>query len=94
MVLVPIDAKLTRGRYYLARPEPDVRSRFRCDGPDGDPRLHGVDDDNELPDVVDWAHHGAAVCSLCCTLETGGEHVCQRADTEPVLLTLTARQSA
>jgi hypothetical protein len=52
------------------------------------------DDDNELPVVVDCAHHGAAVCSLCCTLETGGEHVCQHADTEPVLLTLTARPSA
>jgi hypothetical protein len=47
-----------------------------------------------LPDVVDYAHHGAARCSRCCTLETGGEHVCQRADTEPVLLTLTGKPSA
>lgn len=94
MVLVPITAKLTGGRYYLARPN-------LASGPDsGATDLAAThtctvcDIDYELPDVVDCAHHGAAVCSLCCTLETGCEQVCQRAGTEPVQLVLTARPSA
>jgi hypothetical protein len=45
------------------------------------------DDDYELPDIVDCAHHGAAACSLCRTLDTRCEQVCQRTGTQPVLLT-------
>ncbi|MGH3866464.1 MAG: purine-cytosine permease family protein [Pseudonocardiaceae bacterium] len=94
MVLVPITATLTGGRYYLARPN-------LVSGPDSGARdlsaTHTCtvcDVAYELPDVVDCSYHGAAVCSLCCTLETGCEQVCQRAGTEPVLLTITARPSA
>ncbi|GAA0634246.1 allantoin permease [Kutzneria viridogrisea] len=91
VVLVPLTAKLTGGRYYLARPN-------LVSGPDS-----GATDltathtctvcevDYELPDLVDCAHHGGAACSLCCTLETACGQACQRPGAGPVSLTLRPR---
>jgi purine-cytosine permease-like protein len=86
MVAVPVTARLTGGKYYLARPN-------LVSGPDSgaaDLTVTHVcevcEDPYELPDVVDCAHHGGAVCSLCCTLETSCGQVCQRG---PVLVQLS-----
>jgi len=88
MVAVPITAKLTGGKYYLARPN-------LVSGPDsGAAELTAThvcevcQDPYELPDIVDCAHHGGAVCSLCCTLETECDQVCQTSG--PVLVQLSA----
>jgi purine-cytosine permease-like protein len=88
MITVPITAKLTGGKYYLARPN-------LVSGPDSGAADLAVthvcevcQDPYELPDIVDCAHHGGAVCSLCCTLETACGQVCQTAG--PVLVQLRA----
>jgi purine-cytosine permease-like protein len=86
MIAVPVTARLTGGRYYLARPN-------LVSGPDSgaaDLTVTHVcevcQDPYELPDIVDCAHHGGAVCSLCCTLETACGQVCQTSG--PVLVQL------
>jgi purine-cytosine permease-like protein len=88
MTAVPIIAKLTGGRYYLARPN-------LVSGPDSGATDLTVtyvctvcDDPYELPDVVDCVHHGGAVCSLCCTLETECGQACQKSG--PVLVPLSS----
>ncbi|QUQ71721.1 purine-cytosine permease family protein [Kutzneria sp. CA-103260] len=88
MVAVPVTAKLTGGRYYLARPN-------LVSGPESgaaDLTVTHVcvvcEDPYELPDVVDCVHHGGAVCSLCCTLESSCGQVCQT--TGPVLVPLSS----
>jgi purine-cytosine permease-like protein len=86
MIAVPVTARLTGGKYYLARPN-------LVSGPDSEATDLTValdcqvcDDPYELPDIVDCVHHGGAVCSLCCTLETACGQACQR--TGPVLVQL------
>ncbi|GAA3435734.1 purine-cytosine permease family protein [Kutzneria kofuensis] len=88
MVAVPVTARLTGGRYYLARPN-------LVSGPDSGAAdltethvCEVCEDPYELPDIVDCVHHGGAVCSLCCTLETDCGQACQRSG--PVLVQLTA----
>jgi len=87
MIAVPVTAKLTGGKYYLARPN-------LVSGPDSGAADLAVthdcevcQDPYELPDIVDCAHHGGAVCSLCCTLETDCGQVCQTSG--PVLAQLS-----
>jgi len=88
MIAVPVIARLTGGKYYLARPNlvsgPDsgavdltvTHDCVVCEGP------------YELPDIVDCVHHGGAVCSLCCTLESSCGQACQTAG--PVLVPLSS----
>jgi hypothetical protein len=68
-------AKLTRGRYYLARPSLMSGPASGATDLAATHAFTVCGDDNELPDVVGYAHHGAARCSRCCTLETGGAHL-------------------
>ncbi|GAB3393979.1 purine-cytosine permease family protein [Amycolatopsis echigonensis] len=78
VALVPALAVLTRGRYYLARPN-------LVSGPDvaADPRAEHTcsvcGDAYELPDIADCAKQGAAICSLCCTLDRTCHDMCQTA---------------
>ncbi|MFI9385501.1 purine-cytosine permease family protein [Kutzneria sp. NPDC052558] len=88
MVAVPVIAKATGGKYYLARPN-------LVSGPDSGAADLTVthdcvvcEDPYELPDIVDCVHHGGAVCSLCCTLETACGQACQT--TGPVLVPLSS----
>ena len=88
MVAVPVIAKVTGGKYYLARPN-------LVSGPDSGAVDLTVthdcvvcEDPYELPDIVDCVHHGGAVCSLCCTLETACGQACQVAG--PVLVPLSS----
>jgi purine-cytosine permease-like protein len=88
MVAVPVIAKATGGKYYLARPNlvsgpdsgaVDITATHVCEV---------CEDPYELPDIVDCAYHSGAVCSLCCTLETSCEQACQT--TGAVLVQLSA----
>ncbi|MEV6606399.1 hypothetical protein [Kutzneria sp. NPDC051319] len=88
MVAVPVMAKLTGGKYYLARPNlvsgpesgaVDLTATHVCEV---------CEDPFELPDIVDCVHHGGAVCSLCCTLESACGQACQQSG--PVLVPLSA----
>jgi hypothetical protein len=87
IVLVPTLAVVTRGRYYLARPNTvavpgvDLRATYTC-SVCGDPY--------ELPDVADCAKQSGPICSLCCTLDNSCHDLCQT--TGPVSLGIpTAR---
>lgn len=68
-VLAPLIAWATGGAYYLAR-EPDALSQ----------RTHtcGVCEYRfDAEDMVACPFHGAPICSLCCTLETGCHDTCK-----------------
>ena len=94
IVGVPLLAVLTKGKYYLARPN-------TVSGPDADaPDLRATQnclvcgDDYELPDVADCAKQGGAICSLCCTLDSTCHDLCQEPGKSPVMLPMpTARAS-
>ncbi|MDT7727284.1 MAG: hypothetical protein QOI21_3860 [Actinomycetota bacterium] len=92
IVGVPLLAVLTKGKYYLARPN-------TVSGPDADaPDLQATQkclvcgDDYELPDVADCAKQQGAICSLCCTLDSTCHDMCQEPGKSPVMLPMpTAR---
>ncbi|GAA1899056.1 purine-cytosine permease family protein [Streptantibioticus ferralitis] len=87
MVLSPLIARLTRGRYYLARPNPvsgpgvevaDITATHTC---------AVCETAYELPDIADCPAHGGAVCSLCCSLDAGCHDRCTKQSGDgPVLL--------
>jgi purine-cytosine permease-like protein len=88
IVGVPILAVLTKSKYYLARPNtvsgpdaeaPDLQATHNCS-------VCGVA--YELPDVADCAKQGAAICSLCCTLDSTCHDMCQEEGKSPVMLPL------
>ncbi|MFD7296081.1 purine-cytosine permease family protein [Streptomyces sp. NPDC059897] len=87
LVLCPLIAWATKGRYYLARPNP-------VNGPDVE-----VEDITathvctvcetayELPDIADCPAHSGPICSLCCSLDADCGDVCTKQPTgEPVLM--------
>ncbi|MZD03609.1 hypothetical protein GTW43_00710 [Streptomyces sp. SID5785] len=87
LTLCPLIAWATKGRYYLARPNPvngpgvavaDVTATHTC----------GVcETAYELPDIADCPVQGGPICSLCCSLDAECGDVCTKAPTgEPVLL--------
>ncbi|WP_037573247.1 purine-cytosine permease family protein [Phaeacidiphilus oryzae] len=87
MLLNPLIAFATRGRYYLARPNPlaaddssETRQCVVCAG------------GYESPDVAgDCPHHGGDICSLCCSLESACGEACKRGEAaEPVLMGMPA----
>jgi purine-cytosine permease-like protein len=94
LLLCPLIAWATKGRYYLARPNP-------VNGPDA-----AVDDVTathtcavcatayELPDIADCPVQAGPICSLCCSLDAECGDVCTKAPTgEPVALPMpTVRQ--
>ncbi|MBO0708165.1 MAG: hypothetical protein J2P44_07355, partial [Candidatus Dormibacteraeota bacterium] len=68
--LVPVIAVLTRGKYYLARPP----SMATANGATELPVLQtagcvACQHDYEHEDMAHCTFHGAAICSLCCSLE-------------------------
>ncbi|HEY0447962.1 hypothetical protein [Actinophytocola sp.] len=94
VVLVPVLALVTKGRYYLARPntvggpdvEPaDLRATYDC-------TVCGVA--YELPDVADCTKQDGAICSLCCTLDATCHDACQKDDAAPVTLGMPTIWSA
>jgi hypothetical protein len=93
MVLSPLLAWLTKGRYYLARPN----TVFGPAAAELDAELDPAEQLDcgicglayERPDVADCGVVTARVCSLCCSLESTCHDACKKAG--PVLVTLGAR---
>ncbi|MEV4598632.1 hypothetical protein AB0K15_14610 [Amycolatopsis sp. NPDC049253] len=91
VVLVPTLAVATKGKYYLARP-----NTVSGPGVEADPRATHTcsvcGDAYELPDIADCAKQGAAICSLCCTLDSTCHDLCRT--TGPVDLPLPTPRPA
>ncbi|MGW5352805.1 purine-cytosine permease family protein [Streptomyces sp. NPDC004031] len=81
MVLSPLLAVATKGRYYIARIDDQPEPLFAEDG-----LLSGATltcsvcaEDFERPDVAGCPFHAGAVCSLCCSLERDCHDMCKSA---------------
>ncbi|MFJ8820438.1 purine-cytosine permease family protein [Streptomyces sp. NPDC102467] len=91
LVLCPLIAWATKGKYYLARPNP-------VNGPDVDvadvtaTHTCGVcETAYELPDIADCPVQAGPICSLCCSLDAECDDACTKRPTgEPVLLPVPA----
>src|ERR1041384_2603996 len=74
VVLVPVLAKATKGKYYLAREntvrltESELLATHEC-AVCGDPY--------EVPDIADCVKQQGPICSLCCTLDAACHDLCQ-----------------
>jgi purine-cytosine permease-like protein len=78
VVLPPILAVATRGRYYLRRVDDgiDLPMEDEHGNPSGATlTCHVCAQDFERPDVVACAAHDAHICSLCLSTDRSGEHV-------------------
>lgn len=64
LLLSPLLAWLTKGRYYIAR-QPQV-----VGGPGQMLRCHVCENTFEAEDMASCPAYGAPICSLCCTLES------------------------
>ncbi|MGY0018421.1 purine-cytosine permease family protein [Streptomyces sp. cg35] len=95
LILCPLIAWATKGKYYLARPNP-------VNGPDVDveditaTHLCSVcETAYELPDIADCPVQSGPICSLCCSLDAEcGDACTKRPSGEPVLMPIpTVRTS-
>ncbi|MEU9702708.1 hypothetical protein [Streptomyces sp. NPDC047981] len=88
LVLCPLIAWATKGRYYLARPNPvngpgvevaDVTATHDC---------AVCETAYELPDIADCPVQSGPICSLCCSLDAECGDVCRKdpAAAGPVLM--------
>ncbi|MEX5720758.1 purine-cytosine permease family protein [Geodermatophilus maliterrae] len=78
LVLPPIFAVATRGRWYLRRTDDGIDlPMYDQDGNPSDEVLtcHVCGQDYERPDMVACQAHGAHICSLCLSTDRTGEHV-------------------
>jgi purine-cytosine permease-like protein len=78
VVLPPVLAVATRGRYYLRRADDgiDLPMYDEYGNPSGTHlNCHVCGVDYERPDMTACAAHGAHVCSLCLSTDKTGEHV-------------------
>ena len=83
VVLSPLLAWATKGRYYLARPNllHGPASDVSPDA-DGDVMACGTCGlDYERPDVADCPFTAATICSLCCSLEKSCHDMCKKEST-------------
>jgi purine-cytosine permease-like protein len=79
-VLSPVIAKLTHGKYYIARTD-DLAEPLIVDGLMSAATLTCVvcNDTFERPDMAGCPHHDGAICSLCCSLEKNCHDSCKKA---------------
>jgi purine-cytosine permease-like protein len=94
MIGSPLLAVATKGKYYIARPD-----ELRAADAGGEPTADGAPgvaatiecvacgESFERPDMAACPHHGAAICSLCCSLEKNCHDSCKTAG-GPVSLVL------
>ena len=78
LVLPPIIAVATRGRWYLRRTDDGIDlPMYDQDGNPSDQVLtcHVCGQDYERPDMVACQAHGTHICSLCLSTDRTGEHV-------------------
>ncbi|MFJ6939425.1 purine-cytosine permease family protein [Streptomyces sp. NPDC101132] len=78
LLLCPLIAWATKGKFYLARPNP-------VNGPDADvPDVTATlectvcETAYELPDIADCPVQSGAICSLCCSLDATCGDVCRK----------------
>ena len=72
IVMSPVIAWVTRGRYYVARPHdetPTPGRRVRCSV---------CDNEFESEDILRCPAYDAPICSLCCTLESRCDDRCKK----------------
>lgn len=79
LTLCPLIAWATRGKYYLARPNPvngpgaevpDITATHLC---------AVCETAYELPDIADCPAHAGPICSLCCSLDSTCGDACRKA---------------
>ncbi|PWW24424.1 purine-cytosine permease-like protein [Geodermatophilus normandii] len=78
LVLPPVFAVATRGRWYLRRTDDGIDlPMYDQDGNPSDQVLtcHVCGQDYERPDMAACQAHGAHICSLCLSTDRTGEHV-------------------
>ncbi|TDU76203.1 hypothetical protein [Streptomyces sp. KS 21] len=89
LVLCPLIAWATGGKYYLARPN-GVWGASRAEGSGGGPGAQALDvtathtcsvceTAYELPDIADCPVQSGPICSLCCSLDAACGDVCRKA---------------
>ncbi|WP_035844190.1 purine-cytosine permease family protein [Kitasatospora azatica] len=91
MVLSPLLAVLTKGKYYIARTDDQDEPLFLENGLLSATILTCTvcTEDFERPDIAGCPFHAGAICSLCCSLEKDCHDSCkQPAGTGPVHLGL------
>ncbi|MGW1817129.1 purine-cytosine permease family protein [Streptomyces sp. NPDC002125] len=78
LILCPLIAWLTKGKYYLARPNPvngpdveiaDITATHNCTV---------CETAYELPDIADCPVQSGPICSLCCSLDAECGDVCRK----------------
>jgi purine-cytosine permease-like protein len=87
LVLPPIIAVATRGRYYLKRDDDGIPLPMYDEygNPSGEVlHCHVCGQDFERPDVTECKAHDAVVCSLCLSTDKTGEHVLPAGAVAPV----------
>jgi purine-cytosine permease-like protein len=81
MVLSPILAVVTKGKYYIAREDTLGGGEAIEDGAEGematDIECVVCGERYELPDMAGCPFHEGAICSLCCTLEKTCHDMCK-----------------
>ena len=78
LILPPILAVATRGKYYLRRTDDGIELPMYDEfgNPSGEVmRCHVCRQDIERPDLASCETHGAVVCSLCLSQDKLGDHV-------------------
>lgn len=77
LILAPVIAVATKGRYYIARPD----ERLDPDGLKSTQLLDCTvcDDGYEVPDMAHCPVHAGTICSLCCSLESTCHDSCKTA---------------
>ncbi|HLH57742.1 MAG TPA: hypothetical protein VKV33_01195 [Streptosporangiaceae bacterium] len=80
MVLAPLLAVATKGRYYIARDD-DLAEPMTVDGEMSAVTLTCTvcAEDFERPDMAGCPHHRGTICSLCCSLEKNCHDACKTA---------------
>ena len=97
MVLSPLFAVLTKGKYYIARADDLDEPLLGADGlPSGATLTCSVcTTDFERPDMANCPVHEGAICSLCCSREGSCHDSCKSAGSGgPVDLAMPAVRSA
>ncbi len=78
LVMPPILAIATKGKYYLRRTDDGIASPMHdeCGNPSGEHlRCHVCNHEFERPDMLACQTHQAYVCSLCLSTDKVGDHV-------------------
>ena len=95
LTLCPLIAWATKGKYYLARPNPvngpgveieDITATHTCSV---------CDTAYELPDIADCPVRSGPICSLCCSLDAECGDVCRKEPAAgPVLMPMPTIRTA